>query len=303
MVLKSKPINMRLDYTCSSASEAVHLLAGKAFSNIARHYYKMKLLPATISILLLAMSFPIVAQDGVHPDLRSKYSLNLGMFFPEREIRLQAGVTPGARGIDFKSEFGLKKHDDEFAFDFKWRFGEKWSLAAQHFSASAAATAMLDFSRGTSVEASSEFALYRAFLGRSFAKTDNVDFGVGAGIHWLDVGAAIAGNLLVNNTVTFRREKVNSSAPLPNIGAWYDYSLSPRWAIKARADWFKASVGKYDGRLVNFQAGINYSWFEYGGIGVAYNHFEFDAGITGDNWRGTADLVYKGPVAFVNIYW
>jgi len=273
----------------------------------------MKLFPVTISLVLLATPLPVGAQDNVHPELSSKYSLNLGVFFPEREIELQAGLsTPGTRSIDFGGEFGLEKHDNLFAIDFKWRFGEKWSLAAQHFNASGAATAFLDedvewnglvFSSGTNIDASTEFALYRVLIGRSFAKTDKVDFGFGAGIHWLDIRAALAGSILVNNTVTFRRENVTSSAPLPNIGGWYDYSLSPRWAIKARADWFKASIDEYDGRLVNFQAGINYSWFKYGGIGVAYNHFEFDAGISAANWQGAADLTFKGPFAFVNIYW
>jgi hypothetical protein len=267
----------------------------------------------TITVLLLGLSFPATAQDSVHPELSSKYSLDLGLFFPERDIQLKAGVTaPGARRIDFGSEFGLKKHDQMFAVDFKWRFGEKWSLAAQHFSASAAATVLLGedvewnglvFDSGTNIEANSEFALYRVFFGRSLAKTDDVDFGFGAGIHWLDMTAAIAGSILVNNTVTFRRETVKSSAPLPNIGGWYDHSLSPRWAIKARADWFKANIDEYDGRLVNLQVGVNYAWFRHGGIGVAYNHFEFDAGVNSSNWRGAADLTFKGPYAFVNIYW
>ena len=273
----------------------------------------MKLFPVTISVVLLAASLPVAAQNSVHPELDSKYSLNLGMFFPEREIQLQAGLTtPGTRDSVSGAELGFDKHDNLFAIDFKWRFGEKWSLAAQYFDASAAATTFLDddvewndlvFSSGTNIDAETEFALYRVLIGRSFAKTDNVDFGFGAGLHWLDMRAVLAGSILVNNTVTFRRENVSSSAPLPNIGGWYDYSLSQRWAIKARADWFKASVDEYDGRLVNFQAGINYSWFKYGGIGLAYNHFEFDAGITAPNWKGAADLTYKGPYAFINIYW
>jgi len=267
----------------------------------------------TISVLLLVASFPTAAQDSVHPELSSRYSLDLGLFFPKREIQLKAGVTvPGARDIDFGSEFGLEKRDQTFAIDFRWRFGEKWSLAAQHFSASSGASAVLDedvewngvvFSSGSTVDASTEFALYRVFFGRSLSKTNNLDFGIGAGIHWLDLGAEIAGNILVNNNIAFTREAVSSSAPLPNIGGWYDYSLSPRWAIKARADWFKANVDEYDGRLVNLQLGVNYAWFQHGGIGVAYNYFEFDAGISASGWRGTADLIYKGPFAFVNIYW
>jgi hypothetical protein len=272
----------------------------------------MRLFPIALSILLLAASLPVAAQDSVHPDLDSRYSLDLGLFFPERKIRLQAGLAPGTTRIDFGREFGLEKKDQMFAVDFRWRFGEKWSLAAQHFSASAAATAMLEedvewnnlvFSRGTNVDASTEFALYRLFVGHSFAKSDDVDFGVGAGIHWLDMSAVIAGSILVNDAVTFRREAVSASSPLPNIGAWYGHSLSSRWAFKARADWFKASIDEYDGRLLNFQVGVNYAWFRNGGVGVAYNYFEVDAGVNAPNWQGVAEVTFKGPFAFVNIYW
>lgn len=273
----------------------------------------MKFLPFPITLLFLVVSYPTAAQESVHPELGSRYSLDLGLFYPERQIKLNAGVTvPGDRDIDFGSEFGLEKRHQAFAVDFRWRFGEKWSLSAQHFAASSAGSAVLEedvewnnvvFSRGTNATASTEFTLYRLVFGRSFAKTDNVDFGIGAGIHWMDISAAIEGSILVNNTVTFRRENVSSSAPLPNIGIWYDYSLSPRWAIKARADWFKASIDEYDGRLVNLQAGVNYAWFRHGGIGVAYNYFELDAGVSNQVWQGDAALTYKGPFAFVNFYW
>ena len=276
-------------------------------------YENMKIFAVTLSLLLLTATFPAAAQDDVHPELISKYSLDFGLFYPERQIKLNAGVTvPGDRDIDFGDEFGLEKRHQSFAVDFRWRFGEKWSLSAQHFAASAAGSAVLEedvewnnlvFSRGTNATASTEFKLYRAVFGRSLAKTDDVDFGISAGIHWMDIGAAIEGSILVNNTVTFARENVSSSAPLPNIGIWYDYSLSPRWAIKARADWFKASIDEYDGRLVNLQAGVNYAWFRHGGIGVAYNYFELDAGVNNQIWQGAAELTYKGPFAFVNFYW
>ncbi|MGR9092864.1 MAG: hypothetical protein ACU85U_20020 [Gammaproteobacteria bacterium] len=273
----------------------------------------MKYIPIAVCVLFLASVLPAEAQDKVHPEVSSRFSLDLGLFFPERELKFEAAASASASdSINFGETFGLEKHDQTFAIDFKWRFGDKWSLSAQHFEASGEGAAELGedvewndlvFDAGTNVEASTEFAMYRVFFGRSLAKTDNVDFGIGAGLHWLDISAEIAGSVLVNNTVTFRRETVNSSGPLPNIGGWYIHSLSPRWVIKARADWFKASIDEYDGRLVNFQLGINYALFRHAGIGVAYNHFEFDAGVKAPNWRGAADLAYTGPFAFVNVYW
>ena len=265
--------------------------------------------------MTLLMAAPIVAfaQDEQHPAISSKYLLDVGVFFPEKTVNFGAGVrVPGNGGIDFGSEFGLDKTDDLFAIDLTWRFGEKWSLAAQHFRASGGRQAVLEediewnnvvFGAGSSVEAGSKFSVYRLFAGRSFGNDERSDYGVGAGLHWLEVSASISGNIFVNNNVAFTREAVSAAAPLPNIGAWYYYSFSPRWAFKARGDWFSASIDEYDGSLVNLQVAINYAWFRNGGIGLAYNYLEFDAGVDNSTWQGNVDLVYEGPFAFVSIYW
>jgi hypothetical protein len=72
--------------------------------------------------------------------------------------------------------------------------------------------------------------LYRVFFGRSFGNSGKTDFGIGAGLHWLKISAEIEGNIYANNTVTFARESVSASAPLPNIGAWYTHaSVSFYW--------------------------------------------------------------------------
>jgi len=270
------------------------------------------LIVATLSVLIAA-PYMAFAQAERHPSIESKYLLDVGVFFPERTVSLGAGVSlPGDGRIDFGSEFGLNKTDELFAVDLTWRFGEKWSLAAQHFRASGGREAVLEndiewnnvvFSAGSSVKGSTEFSMYRLFAGRSFGNDERSDYGVGAGLHWLEVSASISGNIFVNNNVAFTREAVSAAAPLPNIGAWYHYSFSPRWAFKARGDWFSASIDEYDGSLVNLQVAINYAWFRNGGIGLAYNYLEFDAGVDSSTWQGNVDLVYEGPFAFVSLYW
>jgi hypothetical protein len=273
----------------------------------------MKSLKVATLVALIASPFMAFAQTERHPLIDSKYLLDVGLFFPERTVSLGAGVSvPGDGRIDFGSEFGLNKTDELFAVDLTWRFGEKWSLAAQHFRASGGREAVLEndiewnnvvFSAGSSVETSTRFSVYRLFAGRSFSNDERSDYGVGAGLHWLEVGGAISGNIFVNNNVTFTREAVSAEAPLPNIGAWYNYSFSPRWAFKARLDWFSANIDEYNGRLLNWQVGVNYALFSKGGVGVAYNYLELDAGVDNSNWQGSVDLVYKGPFAFVSFYW
>lgn len=268
---------------------------------------------APLALSLLAFPAIGLSDDNVHPEISSRFNIDLGVFFPDRTARLGAGVDVGAdSGIDFSDQFGLEKHHETFALDFSWRFGEKWSVSAQYFETSGKAEAELGedvdwngilFTRGSTVKASTGFALYRALVGRSFGSDERTDFGIGIGLHWLELNAALEGNIFVNNNVAFTREAVAAAAPLPNIGAWYRYSLSPRWAFRARADWFSAAVDEYDGTLVNWQVGVNYKLFPNAGLGLAYNAIDLDVGIDNRRWYGNADLSFDGPFAFVSIYW
>ena len=96
---------------------------------------------------------------------------------------------------------------------------------------------------------------------------------------------------------------MRAAAPLPNIGAWYTYSISPNWAFKGRLDWFGASIDDYDGELINASAGLNYQVLKNFGLGIHYNHFNLDVGIQKPDWRGEIRTTYEGIFASASFYW
>ena len=262
------------------------------------------------------MSPPAAAQDGVHPSLTEKFSLDLGVFFPERSVTMSVdGPVIGISGedIDFETAFGLKKSDDVFSLNFGWRFGEKWQLGAQYFQSSGEQGKVLQedvewndiiFGQGTGIVAGQDFQLIRTFFARKFTSSDQHEFGLGLGIHLLEIGAWIEGNAVINGVPAgFRRESVSAKAPLPNIGAWYMYSFSPKWALRVRLDWLSAKVGEYDGTLINAAAGLNYQMFEYAGIGLSYNLFDLDVNVNKKGWHGNVNTAYEGLFAHISFYW
>ena len=160
------------------------------------------------------------------------------------------------------------------------------------------------FAAGSSVVGGQDFRLFRVFFGRSFDTSDRHDFGVGAGIHWLEIDAFIEGNVILGGGgVSFRREAVSASGPLPNIGVWYQYSLSPRWALRSRLDWLEASVGDYEGKIINASFGLNYQTSDHFGIGLDYSLVELDVDVIKSDWRGGAIITYDGPYAYLSFYW
>lgn len=270
-----------------------------------------------VGLILAVSSSSATADDesDLHPYLTATYFVDLGVFFPQRKVELSVDgpISSAQDDIDFESEFGLKKSDDLLALNFGWRFGEKWGVGGQYFKSDGQRQKALQddvewgefvFGAGTGIRAGLEFSLIRTVLTRRFNSADHHDFGIGVGIHWLEIGAFIEGNAIVNGMQAgFRRESVKAEAPLPNIGAWYQRSLTEKWALTARIDWLSADVGDYDGTLINASAGINYRVFEHIGLGLSYNLFQLDIGIDKKGWRGDATTSYEGLFVYASAYW
>ena len=285
----------------------------------------MKTLISIVSTSLLSLiaaligSFTQLAhadeQSSEHPYLSETFFVDVGVYFPEREfaIRVNSTIVGPVESIDFEGDLGARISDELFSLNFGWRFGEKWQLEGQYFASSGTRGAVLEedlewgdivFLAGSGVKAGNDFSLIRSFFARRFESGDEHEFGVGAGLHWLKFGAFIEGNIMTEaGDSAFRRESVSAVAPLPNVGAWYMRSLSPKWALKARVDWFGASFDDYDGTLINSSLGLNYQVFENFGVGLNYNFFDLDVNINKTNWRGNANISYEGLYAYLSFYW
>jgi hypothetical protein len=279
----------------------------------------MKLLHCVVLSVALLNSITALAQaeeqSSEHPYLGEKFFIDLGVFFPEREfgIRVNSTITGPSEPIDFEADIGASESDEVFSLNFGWRFGEKWQLEGQYFESNGTRGATLQedvewkdivFLAGTGVKAGQDFTLFRTFFARRFESGENREFGVGAGLHWVRLGAYIEGNITTAGGATlFGRESVEVLAPLPNLGVWYMYSISPKWALKARLDWLDISIEEYDGSLTNVSIGLNYQLFEHAGLGLNYNAFNLNLDIDKTSWRGNAELSYEGLYAYLSFYW
>lgn len=270
-----------------------------------------------IGLLLVGSPKLLHAQGSVdvHPYLSDEFFFDVGVFFPDRRLKLSAnGSISGIHPVvDFNQEFGLKESDEIFSVNFGWRFAKNWVLSGQYFESNGNSRWTLDediewkdvvFQAGSGVAAGANFSLTRVFFGRVLDTSDPHEFGLGGGFHWLDIGVFIEGTIIIGGGGTMARtESVHTDGPLPNIGAWYKYSISPRWALTGRVDWLSADVGRYDGEMINFSFGVNYQIAEHFGIGLNYNDFELDVKIDKTDWRGRIFTSYEGLYAYMSVYW
>ena len=269
-----------------------------------------------IVILTLMVAAPLRAQsaEDYHPYLSDKFHLGIGFYFPDKGFKVRVDGSAPEEEIDFEQEFRLDENETTGLAEFRWRFGEKWSFWGQYWSVESNGGAVLDediewedvvFKEGTFAAAGYDVSIARIFFGRTFFNTGpQHEFGLGGGFHWMEIGSYIEGQIKTSIVETeFHRESISAGFPLPNIGAWYMYSWSPKWMVQTRIDWLSATVGDYSGGLWNAQAGINWQITKHFGLGAYYQAFVLDVDVDKDDWNGKAEATQHGPLLALSLTW
>lgn len=272
----------------------------------------MPIFPLLFVLLLLTST--AAAQD-THPAMESRWWVNAGAFLAKRDFDASAQATVGGitRDFDFEGSLGLDDDLSLFMGELGWQFGKNWGTTLQYFRSSRSAERTLEesfewqgntYDVGAVVQASTRMEITRVFFSRRFRDGDTQSLRLGAGVHWLRLEGAIAGQASLNDQSTeFRRSVAKATLPVPNIGAWYRYSPSDRWMLSARLDWLSASIDDYSGNIWNGSAGINFRLGENVGIGASYQYFELSGTLKEDEWRGSIKTTFTGPYLYVTAFW
>ena len=278
----------------------------------------MRTHPITFVCLMvgvLSASEVAVAQQAeeFHPYFTRDFEIGVGAFFMAKELKLRVNGSDRGDLIDLEEVARLDNNEITGALDFRWHFGDKWSFEAQGWKVSDSGGAVLTedihwedvvFEEGTFAEAGLDVTIARLFFGRKFWQRPNQEFGAGVGAHWMEIDAFLQGQILTNlGDTEVYRGNVGADVPLPNIGAWYNWSWSPRWMLKARLDWLSARIGDYSGGLLDGQVGVNWQVFRNVGIGFFVNGFTLDVNVKKESWKGGAKTEQIGPLLTLTASW
>jgi hypothetical protein len=157
---------------------------------------------------------------------------------------------------------------------------------------------------GSFLGAGIDTSVARLFWGRSFFRTPRTDWGVGFGVHWLEIDVYVEGQISVAGAGSFKevkRESASAGAPLPNLGIWYMHSWSPKWVVITRLDWLDITFEEYSGRMIDASVGVNYQMSDHFGAGLALNTFDINLDVDGDRWKGAIETRQYGPR--LNLTW
>jgi hypothetical protein len=163
-----------------------------------RSFMTKRLLSNLSALILISTSGVLMAQDyEYHPALSDTFFLSVGAMRSSNSFKLKSNLGDDIGDeIDFDDTLDVSDHSTFLDSQLRWKFGKekKWSLFGQYFSNNAKGETELTedvewegltFLEGSFVNAGVKIEVARVFVGRSFIKNEQNDFGIGVGLHRL----------------------------------------------------------------------------------------------------------------------
>lgn len=269
-----------------------------------------KVLCVVSASLAVLSSMPVQA-ESLHPRLDSAFGLAVGGYWPSIDTMLRVDSTGGiGTSIDMEDDLNLQDRELMPFAALQIRLGERWRIEAEYFMLTRDAGYAIDqdltigevtFPAGTGVTTNFDSDVYRLSVGYSFLKRPAYEMGVALGVHVtsFDLGVHSTGGLL--------SESADALAPLPTLGFYGQYALSPKWLLTGRGDVFSLEYEEFSGSLVNLNAAVEYQMSQHFGLGLGYRHINLnlDADPTltegGSDWGGEFDYTFSGPTLYLSL--
>ena len=264
------------------------------------------IIPAVPALLGLTMCSLAAAQDAswnVHPALQDRWNFQLGAFFSKVDTSAHLNSSTRALGtqISFENDLGFSDSKTVPSFLGSVRLGDRWKIEGEYLALNRSSSAAIGrtinwgdktYTFGTVVSSDFDSDIYRLSAGYSFVKDDKAELGVALGLHVTDFKLSL-------NASGIGGQTGDTLAPLPTIGVYGAYAFTPRWLLSGRVDYFSLNYQDYDGRLLNFSAGVDYRFARNFGVGAGYRYVDYDLTATKTKFEGGVNYNFKGPMLYL----
>lgn len=253
--------------------------------------------------------------DEARGVLGDAFYIAVGTFIVDTDTTLRLDGDAGEQGIPIDWERNFGDGDvNRFRLDAFWRFADRHKLRALVFSSSRRASRTFDqniewggdtFQANATVDGKIKFSIYELAYEYAFVRGENYELAASAGVHYLDYEATLQANAAATGTGGTADGRIERSgsvgAPLPVFGLRGTWLLSETFSIDVSGQYFSLSYGDYDGNIQNYRALLNWQPKSWLGIGVGYDRFAVDLDVDSNNFNGTMDWSYQGPMIFYSV--
>ena len=182
----------------------------------------------------------------------------------------------------------------------KWRFSDRWILnfAFSDFSLDGrqAIDSSFDFG-GTnfplnaSLDTELSLTAFVVALDYVIFKSDKAEFGIGAGLHGLDLDLQLDGDL---NGIDVAESQSDFLAPLPNLRVFGRYAITPKIITSVQVGWMGADIENYSGDFLVASAGVRYQVSRQWSVGLSYQLTTIDFEVGGGRNEEVYDVELDG---------
>ncbi|MGI9533305.1 hypothetical protein [Lutimonas sp.] len=249
-----------------------------------------------------------------HVLLTDRFIMEVGLFSNSKSVVMNVDGTMPSNPIDFGETLGLGRHGNTVDINFTWRFSKemKWFTSLNYFAIRNFQTVVLQeylkwnnslYPVGAKLNSAFDVDLLRLFFGRIISSGEKHELSGGIGLHTMNIRTYLQAVAYLGPSdieLDLTKKEINFLAPVPNIGFRYLYAPTTRWAFSAHLEWFSLQVGDYKGTLWDVTPAVSYQFSRNFGLGLSYKYFKANVGMNRDVWKGSADLLYQGPLISVN---
>jgi len=239
-----------------------------------------------------------------------RFELSLGgqlLATVNTRLRVDSSLGDGT-DVDLEDDFDLESRLFAGRIDAIWRMGERHALDFSLYDLQRTGTRVIDrditigdtvFPVDTEVKSEFENIIVKLAYRYSFLQHERWDAGASFGFHTMDWRAkwkATGGAGL--------EEDFDVTAPLPVLGVFGDYALTPKLYLSASSEFFGLQYEQFDGFMNNTRLNLEHRTFSHVGFGLGIDYFMINAGVESENGRldAQADYDYLGLMAFVRLY-
>lgn len=270
---------------------------------------------AVCALLAAAFSEGAQAQAGPAQTLvDGKLVANLGAFIVGTDLKANLnGSTANNPDVDFDKTFG-DADNTRVRADLLWRVTPNHHLRFLYFDDSTSRRRTIDediawgdhtFTAGGEVRSKNSFKIYELAYEYAFIRQPGFELNGTFGVHWMDMAIKLSGDAIITDesgnqtSVSGSSKKGSVSAPLPVLGVRAGWVVAPNVYLEAQAQYFKAKVDGYDGRVTDLRAGATYMFTPNLGLGIGYNRFTTRVESDKEKFDGRIRLGYSGFQAFI----
>jgi len=255
------------------------------------------------TILILALAFPMLAQEAAFP----RFSVTAGKYAADFSTGVR--VDPLGTSLDLERDLALDRSRKLNDFSIRWRPFERHELAASYVAASRggfnAINQQIRFNdRVYPVNALATTVFDTTKLEATYTywaiKSPRAGLGLTLGAAELSIDASLVAQT-PDLTLTIS-QNAKTNVPVALAGAQTRFALTDRVIAEASAAALPhVKIDVYSGRAASAGARLEFRVVPSVGIGVAYNYFNIDGTISDPSFGGRLKMTVKGAEGFVRV--